>query len=144
MKGKKGRDKLSIVLGFAVSLSAILGVLVFFLTGGGESIMEYIFMGLVVVLVIGASVLIVKKTSNVRAGLPGEDELSKRISWRAGAYSYYTTMWLAIALMWYNLLIAGILGLPQLDTFGIVGAIILIPGIVFVGLSLYFGRKGNI
>jgi hypothetical protein len=146
MKSKNTRpnDKLAILLGFATSISVILGIAVFFLAGGGESIMDYIMIALTLVMVVGASFLIVKKTSNVRAGLPAEDELSKRISWKAGAYSYYASVWTAVALIWYNLLLPKILGVPELGTLHLMAFVILIPGIFFVMLSLVFARKGSV
>ena len=142
--GKTGSDRAKIGIGFGVSGIAVLGLVLFLLGGAVYDPIEVAFILLTIVLVVGATYIMINKSRAVKKGLPVDDELSKKVSWKAGAYSYFATIWIAIAIMWYNTLGVDKLGLPELDTIKIVGIIVLLSGVIYVGLALLFNRKGSI
>ena len=61
-------------------------------------------------LAIGALIIVWDRIKSIRAGLPVDDERAKKLHWKAGAYTYYATIWLALGTIWYNILFAERLG----------------------------------
>lgn len=137
-------DRTKIGIGFGVTGIAILGLVMFALGGGAMDLTEMVFILLTLVLVAGVTYIMISKSKAVKKGLPAEDELSKKVSWKAGAYAYYATIWIAIAIMWYNTLGVDKFGVPELDTIQIIGLIVLLSGVIYIGLALLFNKKGNI
>lgn len=137
------KEKRSIVLRIGISLSAIIAIAVLFLYPGGLSAFEYFASILVLVLVIGATIIIIKRMRDVKAGLPTEDELAKKVSWKAGAYAYYASIWIAVGLIWFPL-VAEIFGFRELTVMEALGTVILLSGAVYIGLYFLFNRKGDV
>lgn len=135
-------DKMKVKIGVTIIGIALLG-LALFAMGGIYNFTEMIFVILTIILVIGSAVIMINKTKAVKKGLPAEDELSKKVSWKAGAYSYFATIWIAIAIMWYNTLGVDKLGLYELSTVEIVGVIVLVSGVIYIGLAMLFNRRGG-
>jgi hypothetical protein len=73
-----------------------------------------------------------------------EDERAKKLHWKAGAYTYYATIWLAIGTMWYNIIFADILGFPELTAGQVVAVIVLVSAIFWFMFQFYFRRKGDV
>ena len=143
MARNANNDRTKLKIGFSVAGIAVLGMALFAMGGSVAKPTEVIFVALTVVLVIGTIVIMMNKSKAVKKGLPADDELSKKISFKAGAYSYFSTIWIAIAIMWYNTLGVDEFGLYELSTVEIVGIIVLVSGIIFIGLSLLFNRRGG-
>ncbi len=80
----------------------------------------------------------------MKAGLPSADERAKKLHWKAGAYAYYATIWIAVGTMWYNIIFADNLGFPQLTVEQVVGAVVLLSGLVWFALQFYFSKQGDI
>jgi peptidoglycan/LPS O-acetylase OafA/YrhL len=135
-------EKMKVMVGLSIAGIAMLG-LALFTMGGVASFSEIVFVVLTIILVIGVTAIIINKSKEVKKGLPAEDELSKKISWRAGAYSYFATIWIAIAIMWYNTLGVDKLGLYELSTVEIVGVIVLVSGVIYISLAMLFNRRGG-
>ena len=88
-------------------------------------------------------VVIWDKIKNLRAGLPSEDERAKKLNWKAGAYSYFATIWIAVGIMWYNIF-AENLDLYILNVGQVIAAIILLSALCFFIFNFYFMRKGDV
>ena len=79
-----------------------------------------------------------------KAGLPFEDELSKKVSWKAGYYAFLVSLWLAIGIMIANMLSVEFFKQPDIEFRYAFEAIIIVPAIVFIVLALRFKSKGKI
>jgi hypothetical protein len=97
-------------------------------------------LGLIVLLGI---FVIWKLIKNKRSGFPLKDERTQRITGLAATYAFYVGSYFMIALMLANLLNLEFLGEPLLDTGYALVASILVQSLTFIGLRLYFDRKGD-
>lgn len=143
-KGEKMKEKISIALGAGIAALLLL-ITILYLTGTQtKNIWEIAMIITPIILVIGAIILLRDRILNLRAGLPSSDERSKKLHWKAGAYTYYATIWIAIGTMWYNIIFADNLGFPALDGGQVVATIVLLSSIIWFLLQFYFLKKGDI
>lgn len=138
------KDKLGIVLGAGVAVLVVVGV-IFYLLGSGSLQLSDILMVIVpIMLVFGAIFILWDRVKNIRAGLPTADERAKKLHWKAGAYSYYATIWIAVGTMWYNIIFADNFGLPELGAGQVVAVIVLLSAMLWFVFQFYFMRKGDV
>ena len=126
-----------------MGIVVLFGVIFYYLGSANLELGDIILIVLPIILVIGVMVIIWDKIKNIRAGLPSEDERAKKLNWKAGAYSYFATIWIAVGLMWYNIF-AENLNLHILNVGQVIAAIILLSAICFFVFNLYFMRKGDV
>ncbi len=131
---KDGKNK--IMLGFVGSALALVGVVAYLSSTKSMEASGIIFTVPVIVMVGGATYILLTKNKNLKAGLPIEDELSKKQEWKAGAYAYYSSIWVAVGAMWLSYIV-------PLTVIHVVSLIVFIPGIVFMGATIYFNKKGG-
>lgn len=132
-----------IVVSAGIGILVLLGIILYVLGSENIDVFDLGLIILPIILVIGVIFILKDRVSNIRAGLPVEDERAKKLGWKAGAYSYFATIWLAVGSMWYNIF-AENYELPLLDTFGIVAVIVLGSGIIWMTLFFIFTRKGDV
>lgn len=134
-------DKLKVVL--IVTMTGILALVAsIVLLPGDLSTTEMIMVLTAVVIAIGALYFVKDKMSAMKQGLPTDDEMSKKIVTKAGAWSYYFTIWLAVALLWTNnMYFKDVLG-QELKAVHVIGAIVLIPGIFFIATVIVLKKRG--
>lgn len=96
------------------------------------------------ILVIRSIILLRDRIINIRAGLPSTDEKSQKLHWKAGAYTYYATIWIAIGTLWYNIIFAVNLGFSALNAGQVVATIILALAAIWFMLQFSFLKKGDI
>jgi len=137
-------NKLTVVLGLGVTVSVVVLLALFITASETLDLIEYIFIVLLIGLVIGSTLIVLKRTKDIKAGLPTDDELSNKISNRAGNYAWLASIWTAVGLIWYNSLIADVFGVPELTTEQSLGTVVLLSGVIFFGAFFYFNRKGNV
>ena len=92
----------------------------------------------------GALFLAKDKISALRKGLPTEDELSKKVTHKAAAYSYYFTIWLSIAIMWLDMLFFEDMLGHGLRAGQIVGMIVIFSGIFFIVTAILFRKYAKV
>jgi hypothetical protein len=136
--------KLSIGLGVGVVMLVLMTMAVYMANAGNLDPIEILIFVLVMLIVMGTLVILMNKSRNMKAGLPLEDELAKKVAWKAGYYAYLSSVWVAVGALWYNTLFGEKIGARELSAEHVVGLVVLLPGAVFIGLSLYFNRKGDI
>ena len=145
---KMNSDKFKIFLGLVGSGLALLGVFFFFAMsesmGEAVGISDTIMISLVIIMVILAAYLFSTRMKDVQKGLPAEDEMSKKISHKAGAYAYYASVLTAVALFWYNTFFVDNFGFPKLSFTEAMAVIALFPGVIFMLLALYFNKRGDV
>jgi len=78
-----------------------------------------------------------------RSGFPLKDERTQRVTGTAATYAFYIGSYFMIALMLANLLNLEFLGEPLLETGYALVASILVNSLTFLGLRMYFDRKGD-
>lgn len=138
------KEKISIIASAGVAALVLIGI-IFYMYGSETLELSDILMVIIpIVLVIGALVLIWDRIKNLRAGLPSADERAKKLHWKAGAYTYYATIWIAIGTMWYNIIFAENLGQPELSAGQVVAVIVLLSSMIWFVLQFYFMRKGDV
>ena len=137
------KDKIGVVVGAGVA--ALVIVVVFFYLLGADSLeLSDILMVIIpIILAIGAIVMLWDKIKSIRAGLPSADERAKKLHWKAGAYAYYATIWIAVGTMWYNIIFADNLGFPELTAGQVVAVIVLLSAVLWFVFQFYFMRKGD-
>jgi len=84
-----------------------------------------------------------KKKQDAKAGYPAKDERTRFQEGRAAYYTVFISMYLMLALLWYNFLGVGPLDLPALDATQTLIASILAIAALFAGFRWYFLRKGE-
>jgi hypothetical protein len=137
------KEKLSILLGAGAAVLVIILVFIYFFATDSIDYSDILLIIIPIMLVIGAIYLLKDRIQNLRAGLPSADERSRKLHWKAGAYSYYAAIYIAIGTMWYNIIFAENLGFPELNTGQVVATIVLLSSIIWFGLQFYFLRKGD-
>jgi hypothetical protein len=137
------KEKLQIFVMTLVGVAVILGVVFFVLGSQNLELSDLALIIIPLILVVATLALIWDKIKNLRVGLPSEDERAKKLHWKAGAYSYYSTIWIAVGIMWYNIF-AENLNLHVLTAIQVIAAIILLSAICFFAFNFYFMRKGDI
>ena len=133
----------NIIIMTLVGILVLFGVIFYILGSSNLDLGDFILIIIPIILVIGVMIIIRDKIKNLQAGLPSEDERAKKLNWKAGAYSYFATIWISVGLMWYNIF-AENLDLPILNVGQVIAAIILLSGLCFFGFSFYFMRKGDV
>jgi uncharacterized membrane protein YhaH (DUF805 family) len=90
----------------------------------------------VIILIVGFAVyLAVNRLRSVRRGEPAEDELSKKILQKASAFSFYTSLYLWVAMIYIN-------DHTKLDTGVLIGIGILGMAVIWVVLVIFFKIRG--
>jgi len=90
-----------------------------------------------------AAVIFSGNLRNFRAGLPIKDEMEKKIWYKAGYYSYLVTIYLALGLSMLSDYLIEDMGISGFDIGVVIGIIILVSSIVFIGLYFYFKHTGK-
>ena len=115
----------------ALSMSALSGLVVYLLSPDLEVNINEVLMVVGVILVVGfALFLAFRRMRDIKSDLPAEDEFSKKIMRRAGATSYYVSLYLWLALMMFEEIIA-------LERSSLIGAGIMGMALIFALSWIY-------
>ena len=138
------KDKLSVVVGAGIAGLIIVLVALYVFGSGNIDLSDLLMIIIPIILVVGVITLLWDRMKNIRAGLPSADERAKKLHWKAGAYTYYTTIWIAVGTLWYNIIFADTLGFPELTAGQTVAAIVLLSALFWFSFQFYFMRKGDV
>jgi MFS family permease len=127
---------------FIMALVIAAGSLFFTLPGKSIWLLASVAIAMAVALV--ALVAASERVTAMKTGLPLEDELSRKATWKAGYYAFVVGLWLAIGIMAANLIGGELFKLPDLDFRYAFEAMIVVPALVFIILATWFKKKGNI
>jgi cytochrome b561 len=78
-----------------------------------------------------------------RSGFPPADERTQRITGKAATYALYIGMYSTIALLFANLIYDTLYDSPAFEVGYALLASLLVYSLSFIGLRLYFDRKGD-
>ncbi len=140
---KKMKERSNIILISIIGITVLIGVILYLLTSVNLNLSDIILIILPIFIILGVTIILFDKIKNLRAGLPSEDERAIKLNWKAGAYSYFATIWIAVGILWYNIL-AENTSFPILNAGQVIAAIILLSAICFFIFTFYFMRKGDI
>jgi hypothetical protein len=133
----------NVVIIAGIGILVLVGIIFYIAGSGNLDLFEIGLIILPIILVIGVGFILKDRISNMRNGLPVEDERARKLGWKAGAYTYFSTIWLAVGSLWYNIF-AENYGFPIIDTTGVIAVIVLGSGIIWMVLFLFFTRKGDV
>ncbi|MBN2203119.1 MAG: hypothetical protein JW700_02965 [Candidatus Aenigmarchaeota archaeon] len=137
------KEKITIIFGVGIICLVSITAAFYFNNIDIFNVSDMITILAIIVLIAGSMYLMRDRLRNLRLGLPSSDERMKKLHWKAGAYSYYATIWIAVGAMWYNIIFAENMGYPELTSGQIVGVIVLLSGMIWFALQLYFMRSGD-
>ena len=101
----------------------------------------------VVILVMGVLIgilVIWRMLEDRKSGFPAQDERTKKVTGKAATYAVLIGSYSMIALMIANLINLELTGLPLLDVGYALVIPLLVQSLTFLGLRLYFNRKGEV
>ncbi len=84
-----------------------------------------------------------RKLEDRKSGFPAQDERTKKITGKAATYAFFIGSYFMIALMAVNIINLEFTGSPLLDAGYALVISILVQSLTFLGLRLYFNRKGE-
>ena len=145
--GRRSSDRNKIVLGTVTAVFVIvsLGAYLFSVMSAGIVQSGEIMMGFIAVVIVVTALLVTReKFKSYKAGLPAEDEMSKKCMQKAGYYAWLVSI--------YALLGSRMLGEDVAEASGdwsLVGTYMMLGGIVvpalfFFAAYFWFSRKGGV
>ena len=137
------KEKISVILGAIIGITVFFGVVFYINAIQKVELYDLILIIIPIILVLGVIFLLRDKIKNIKAGLPSDDERAKKLQWKAGTYTYFATIWIAVGIMWYNIF-AENSSLNELNTKQVIAAIVLLSAVCFFILNFYFMRKGDV
>ena len=129
----KTKSYFIVLLSIVVALS--IGAWVYFTRDGSVQLVDITQYAIVIVLVVFALLLGIRRFGSARRGEPVEDELSKKIMQKAAAASYY------ISLYWW-LVLSYLSDDSEMETGSVIGTGILGMAILLALSWIYFRMKG--
>ena len=136
-------DKFKVFLGFAMA-AAVIATTVLWLVNTEFNLISLASPSIIIIGIVGIAVWALwRKATAIKAGLPVEDELSKKIMHKAGHYAFLATIYLALLVGMFEDRIAELYGLPALEVHHATATIILLSAISFMVSYFYLSRKGN-
>ena len=138
------KEKMSIIALAGVTILVLVTIIFFLMELNSIDVSDMLLVIIPIILIIGVIFILRDRIKNLRAGLPNADERAKKLHWKAGAYSYYATIWIAVGSLWYNIIFADELGFPALNAGQIVAVIVLLSAMCWFVFQFYFMRKGDI
>ncbi len=134
MKGKKE------IIVSAVVVAGVLLTLFFYLMSTGEiEFNQIVLVGIALILVGLAMYIIWDKIRNVQKGLPGKDERTISMSYKAGYYGFIAAIWSAV----FTPLFFDVSSGYELDGGDVSAIVVLVSAFVFIVSYLYFYWKGK-
>jgi len=132
------------VIGFIVGVLVLLTMTLYLTAAGPLDFGEIALSILVLFMVVASLKLVIDRAREIKKGHAGEDEMSKRAGHKAGYFAYIASVWVAVALLWYNTFFVDEFAMPALDFGVVIGIIVLVPGIIFLMATFHFLRKGDV
>lgn len=112
-----------------------------FFSSPGSSLWLVVSAAIAVAIGVIAVVAASRKVASIKTGLPLEDELSKKATWKAGYYAFLAGLWLAICIMGANIFAVEFLKLPEIEFRYAFELLIVVPAFVFIFLSMRFKKQ---
>jgi hypothetical protein len=99
--------------------------------------------GILAIIILVGVFVIWKILKDRRSGFPIKDERTQKVTGTAATYTFYIGTYFMIALMLANILSRELLGTYLYEEGYALVASILVNSLTFLGLRMYFDRKGD-
>ncbi len=136
-------DKFKVLIGAIVAAAVLVTAAMWILLSGKESLADLLIPTIAVLLAVISMKFVWDRAKSIKAGLPAEDELSKRAAQKAGYYAFIAGIWTAVGTMFASAFVEREYGIV-LQAHHYTAPVVLVPGIVFVLLALYFRDRGRV
>jgi len=124
------------VIVFIVAALVLITTLLWIFSGSGTiKPMEYVSLGVIVLVVVFALFIGYKRLSSAKKGEPPEDEMSKKVMQKTSSLSYYISLYLWLVIMYFS-------DKLNYETHTIIGAGILGMAVTFAICWLVFNFRG--
>jgi len=124
------------VIVFIVAVLVLITTFLWIFSGSGTiKPMEYVNLGVIVLVVVFALFFGYKRLSSSRKGEPPEDEMSKKVMQKTSSLSYYISLYLWLAIMYFS-------DKLNYETHSIIGAGILGMAVTFAICWLVINFRG--
>ncbi|MDH5439124.1 MAG: DUF2178 domain-containing protein [Candidatus Bathyarchaeota archaeon] len=99
--------------------------------------------GILATIIILGVLIVWRILKDRRSGFPRADERTQRVTGKAATYAMYIGMYSTIALVFVNLMYEILYDSPAFEVGYALLASLLVYSLSFIGLRLYFDRKGD-
>jgi peptidoglycan/LPS O-acetylase OafA/YrhL len=127
--------KKGIIVFIVAALVLITTGIWFFSAKENLKLFDLVSFGIIILVVAFAVFIGIKRMTSARRGEPAEDELSKKVMQRTAAWSYYVSLYLWLAIMYFS-------DRLKFETHTIIGAGILGMAVIFAICWLVFNFRG--
>jgi peptidoglycan/LPS O-acetylase OafA/YrhL len=91
------------VITFIIAALVIITTLLWIFSGSGKiNPVELVSLGVIILVVVFAIFVGFKRISSVKKGEPAEDEMSKKVMQKTSSLSYYISLYLWLAIMYFS------------------------------------------
>jgi hypothetical protein len=136
-------EKIKLVIGIIVTAAVVVTVGMWFFLSARESLVELLIPIIAIILAITSMKLVWDRAKSMKAGLPAEDELSKRAMHKAGYYAFLVGIWASVIMMYIGSALEEDFN-TMLEPHHYAAAAVLVPGLAFILLALYFRGRGKV
>jgi hypothetical protein len=136
-------EKIKLAIGIMVGAAVVVTAAMWFLLSSKESLTDLLIPTVAVILAITSMKFVWDRAKSIKAGLPAEDEFSKKAMHKAGYYAFLVGIWTSVAMMFLGSLLEEDFN-TLLEPRHYAAAAVLIPGIVFIALALCFRDSGKV
>ena len=140
------KDKLRLFIMAVITITLLYIIFLFFFPMPLEdlNIWEMIAIVIPLVLIVFMVFFIIRRCRDIKAGMPLEDERSKKVMTKTAAMSFYATLYWLLFISLLKRPIAKTLGLEYLDAGQTTAVAILGMTVFFFSFWLYYNKKGKI
>jgi hypothetical protein len=133
------KGKVAAIIGFLITLAVVLSLTIWMVNQETIEYSEFGQVAILIVLVASAGYILWDRIKNIRKGLPGKDERTISISYKAGYFGFIAAIWSAV----FSPVLIDIMIGYELDGGDVAAIVVLIGGFVFVVSYLYLFWKGK-
>jgi amino acid transporter len=133
------KGKISIILGFGISILVILTLIIYLTAKESFEFFDITSIVIVLILIVSATYIIWDRLKNIRKGLPAKDERLVQVNYKAGYYGFIAAIWSAV----FAPLLFEILFDYELPGSRVTAVVVLVSGFVFIASYLYLVKKGD-
>jgi peptidoglycan/LPS O-acetylase OafA/YrhL len=127
--------KKGIIVFIVAALVLITTGIWFFSTRENLKLFDLVSFGIIILVIAFAVFIGIKRITSAKRGEPPEDELSKKVMQKTAAWSYYVSLYLWLAIMYFS-------DKFKYETHTIIGAGILGMAVIFAICWLIFNFRG--
>lgn len=140
-------DKRKLIIMAVLTTTLLMGIVAYAHFAGideGFNVGDIIALAIPLIIIVFMIFFIIRRYKDVKAGMPLEDERSKKVVTMAAAKSFYVSLYWLLAISWFDSLFAKMFGAEQLTASQTTGGGIAGMALLFFGFWFYYDRKGKL